>query len=162
MRSKKGMRVVAAAGAVPQPEKLPTAHDEVKIVQQSEMLRIYSCGHRGSKEYALDIYGQVSQRITDTSDCPMCRVARIKKHTIRCAACGLPIFPGEGVALYAFDGELFDRNKCTFVKESVLGCMRWDCCPSGAFFAGNWSEQGFVPRFAGNNTMGEQCVQDNE
>lgn len=162
MESPKGMRVVVAAGNVAQPELLPKAHDDIRIERLSRWNRRYRCGHRDARRFMLDVYGQRVSMKSKKELCSTCWCAKIRQHVIRCAACGLPIFPGEGVALYAFDPELFSREKVTFVGESVIGCTRWDCCPSGGFFAGNWTESGFRPRFDGNNTAAEQCATETD
>ncbi|MEK7181089.1 MAG: hypothetical protein AAB738_02005 [Patescibacteria group bacterium] len=69
--------------------------------------------------------------------------------TARCARCGLVILPGMAVALYGQESEGLRLDIATNIDGAIIGCMRWDCCPSGGFLAGHWSEQGFQPLFQG-------------
>jgi hypothetical protein len=54
--------------------------------------------------------------------------------------------PGDGVALYG-KGSTGIHESATILDDGVsaVGCLRWDCCPSGGFFAGSWTEEGFKP-----------------
>ncbi len=136
---------------------LPHSTDTFAVAESSSETKAFSCGHIGPKWFVLDTYGIRTKRFEDSKRCPRCHLERLRTFTIRCAACGHIILPGDGVALY--DTEL---NKMKYAsvahridERTVLGCMRWDCCESGAFFGGNWSEQGFVPQFNGSNVAQE-------
>ncbi len=142
-----GLRVVASVGGGQR--KLPQSEDECRVVQCAGDRRDYACGHAGAERFAVSIYGERTKEVEQEERCPECFVAWMRGFCIRCALCGLPIFPGEGVALYAPRGEGLRLDIATRVEDSVIGCLRWDCCPSGGFFAGYWTENGFKPAFGG-------------
>ena len=141
-----GMSIMVSVGQKRKP--LPQSHDHISLTERSGSKRKYKCGHIGPKWYKLDIYGIESLEMNNkrVDECPACLVARLNRHVIRCALCGLPISPGESVALYHKDSSSVRKDVATIVDENAaVGCLRWDCCPSGGFLAGHWSEEGFVP-----------------
>lgn len=138
-------------------DPLPESHDQIRILERSEKQRKYMCGHRGPKMFKLDVYGSHTKPFEQKDECPDCVLARYRKHVIKCALCGLHIVPGEGVALYS-PGPDMHQEYATRVGDSVIGCLRWDCCPSAGFFAGNWSEVGFKSRFGGEVTAAESLL----
>jgi hypothetical protein len=79
----------------------------------------------------------------------------MKKSAIRCCLCGYGIVEGDGVALYHKNSSGINKEVATFVGDSVVGCLLWDCCPSGGFYAGNWTLDGFKPRFGGRTAAEE-------
>ncbi len=161
IRTLLGLQVTAQAGDLADPSKLPKSTDEVKVVEQADELRMYPCGHEGPASFQLSLYGELWKEMHEEKECPTCWIQRIKKHVIRCALCGLPIFPGEGVAVYHKSSEGLRLKIATYVgKETVLGCMRWDCCPSGGFFGGRWTEQGFKSLFEGRTAAEQAYVKD--
>ncbi len=141
-----GLKVAVSAG--PARKKLPQSEDECRIVRQMDAQRDYNCGHSGAEQFVVSIYGLHTKEVDQKERCPDCFLEWMKGMCIRCALCGLPIFPGEGVALYGGGGGL-RLDIATRVGDSVIGCLRWDCCPSGGFFAGHWTEDGFKPAFDG-------------
>jgi hypothetical protein len=157
LKTPKGMGITAQAGDLAQPDKLPLSHGNMLVKEASETTRKYACGHEGPEWYVLDVYGQETVKIEKKDLCPECKMADYKKYVIRCAACGLPIAPDQSVALYANNTEFFDQSIVTKVGDSVIGCMRWNCCPSGGFYAGNWTEEGFKSAFDGD-TAAEQAA----
>jgi len=162
VRSPEGMKVVASAGGEPSEEFQEAAHDEIRPVVASEELKDFACGHRGPKLYHLDLYGQVlHSNGTSPDTCGQCCAERFRADSCRCALCGLIIFPGDPVALYAPSPD-FKRARVTEVKSGVLGCMRWDCCPCGGYFAGHWTGKGFRPAFSDGATAVEQCLAKGE
>lgn len=143
-----GEHIIVSAGPVPKP--LPRSNDEICIVGLSTRKIANECGHDGPQWYQLNMFGLVSDKIDDGKHCPDCLINQLRQHVIRCSLCGLPIFPGNGVALYHESSEgLKHKDVSVRVGESYIGCLRWDCCPSGGFFAGHWSEDGFKPAFQG-------------
>ncbi len=151
-----GMVVSVSVGDPTVSSRLPQATDAFAIVECGRFTRTYECGHRGARWFVIDTYGLRTKKIHRKDLCPECTLALFKKHIIRCALCGLRIAPGEGVALYSARSQDIKRDIATLVGEdSVIGCLRWDCCSSGGFFAGNWSEDGFIPRFGGRTAAGE-------
>lgn len=130
---------------------LPAPTDRFEIVPKGDKKVRYACGHDGPKEYVGHFYGEEmepSAEILKTREkCPDCQVAEMKPLVIRCAQCGLPIFPGAPVALYAGPAAAFTKGWATMVDGQYVGCLRWDCCPSGGFFSGHWTSKGFRPAF---------------
>jgi hypothetical protein len=86
------------------------------------------------------------RRMWFSRTCPTCTIEEHEYEVIHCALCGLPIIPGDGVAIYSSDTPEVNPEFATSHKTGgVYGCMRWDCVPCGAFFAGNWmGKNGFV------------------
>lgn len=129
-------------------------HDEIKVVPLKSKTIKYGCGHGGPEKFNIDFFGDCMKPNfkgkEKLRECPTCRLMDLKKLTIRCAACRLSILPGEGVAIYLND-EHFDQTIAHKIQEGdvvrVLGCLRMDCCPTGGYFAGHWTEQGFKPAF---------------
>lgn len=156
MRSPQGMTIVAAAGTY-KPENLPQSDDRIELIWRGWRQRKYACGHEGPRSYQIHLYGVDSKKTSNWDTCPSCHIAMLKREVIRCAACGLPIFPGDGVSLYSRESKGLDLSIATLVGESVIGCMRWDCCPSGGFFAGHWSEHGFKSLYGGSSAA-EHCL----
>lgn len=142
-----GSGVAVSVG--PEKETLPPTNDHVTVERCSPSSRIYPCSHLGPEWFALNIWGLKSFEFKKNERCAVCEIKRIKKYCIRCAVCGLPICPGDGVALY-HNSSPDILPSATVIGDSVLGCMRWNCCPSGGFYAGNWMLDGFVPAFPDN------------
>ena len=141
-----GERVVVSVG--PECRSLPTPHDTVSLVQQSAETVLCECGHHGPASYSIDAYGTVFSGINNHRWCPDCLIFMFQEKATRCALCGHVICPGDGVALYGDDsGALTYKHVSTKVGDAFVGCMRWDCCPSGGFFAGHWTEEGFQSAF---------------
>jgi hypothetical protein len=120
------------------------------------------CGHLGPQRASLNFWGnirefEIKRRIWDTLKsvfglrpiqynevpCPECIFKSMKEHAVRCALCGTGILPGEGVALYHSSGPIPHFELATKVGKCVVGCLGWNCCPSGGFFSGHWTEDGF-------------------
>ncbi len=140
-------------------QSLPKATDRVEVIDRSEGRQVYACGHEDADRFDLELYGE-RQRFNDAyfKDKPYCGDCLLKfvmEGSIRCAACGLIIRDDDPVALYS-SGDGLGRYPSTLVDGQYVGCMRWDCCPSGGFFSGHWTSQGFKPLFAsGNSVVGE-------
>ena len=73
------------------------------------------------------------------SVCPNCAIEK----AISCCFCGKQIYPGSPVALYGKDSGGINWEKATKVGDNAIGCLNMDCCPSGGFFAGYWTTEGF-------------------
>lgn len=104
--------------------------------------RRYGCGHISVKKFMVRIWGATVSPVTDTF-CADCALSEIQKVAIRCCLCGLPILPTDGVALYDRESVVGKDYEFVTIDESAIGCMRWDCCPSGGFCAGYWTSEGF-------------------
>ena len=140
-----GFRVVASAG--PPREPLPPHNNRIEITTQARWFpKRYDCGHVGARWFSLHVFGEDVGKIRQTELCAECFVAWVKRHTIHCAMCGLPIFPGSPIALYE-DNQKMLSCATEHSEGVVIGCLRFDCCPTAAFFSGHWSEAGFVSAF---------------
>lgn len=162
-REKKSHRMGVVA-STHEPEQMPEPTDTCAVVDVSGPEADYECGHRHPERFALNLYGEkiemTDEGYSARKFCANCHLAELKKLIIRCAKCGFHIMPGDGVALYCYDKKLFKKSeRITFVGEGdekgVIGCMRWDCCPSGGFFAGHWTGDHFQSAFAGGSAAGE-------
>ena len=136
---------------------LPKPTDRIRIVKASTNPRTYDCGHTGPDRFSIDLYGLESEPFTDRKKCPNCRVEEAKSVVIRCALCGLPILPGESVAVYDERNELPYKAVAYKQEAFYLGCLRWDCCPSGGFYAGTWTGVSFEPAFEDSATAAEEA-----
>lgn len=146
-----GFRVVASAGPPRQP--LPPYTHRVEISSRSRWFpRRYDCGHRGARRFSLHVFGENVDPLRQKELCPECFVAWVKQYTIHCALCGLPIYPGAPVALYN-DSQKMLSCATEHSEGVVVGCLRFDCCPSAGFFAGHWSEEGFVSTFGSSEAL---------
>jgi hypothetical protein len=139
---------------------MPPATDEFRVENQSEELVKWKCGHLAPARFAHILYGAryelYPEYFRERLACGECLLTKIDESSIRCAKCGHIIFSDEGLALYADDRKLFaTRFWITFFEGQVVGCLRSDCCPSGAFFFGNWDGEKIVPRFGGKTVFGE-------
>jgi len=146
-----GLRVVVSVGG--ECSQLPPSEDKCRVVSGSSDERDYACGHRGAARFIVSIYGEMSNEVKQDERCPECFLSLLQSGCIRCALCGLPIFWGEGVALYLADASVPKLDIGTRVGDAVIGCMRWDCCPSGGFYAGGWTKDGFHSAFGGQPAM---------
>ncbi len=128
----------------PARSSLPAPIRTCSIIKRSFFERDYACGHRDSRAFRLNIFGMETGTIRQKDLCPNCQIEDGKKKIIFCALCGLPIIPGNGVAIYDDDNEGI-RPDATHIGKSVLGYLRWECCPGGLLFAGHWTTEGFKP-----------------
>lgn len=129
----------------PDPTLLPQTNDEFCWEAKPKWLgwltRRYKCGHRGPRRFEFRFYGVQFRRSEGLKFCPDCLIERARKEVIRCALCGLPIVPHAPIALYRADSEGV-RPDATKIGNNVVGCLRWECCPSAGFFVGHWGEDG--------------------
>jgi hypothetical protein len=135
------------------------------------------CGHLGPKKAVLNFWGNIRDFKIKNSvwdniksigglktiryhevPCPECIFNSMREQAIRCALCGTGIIPGEGVALYHLSNPIPHLELATRVGESVIGCLGWNCCPSGAFFAGHWTEEGFRSAFKSGNCLATEVL----
>jgi hypothetical protein len=158
LQTPEGAQVVVSVG--PKPEPLPKATDHFGPVEQSAATVVWKCGHVAPASFAMDMYGEVhnlkQEHLNNKEKCGECLALETKAHSIRCGKCGLVIMPGEGLAIYHDSRKLFpNRHWITHHRDSVVGCMRADCCPSGAFFFAIWNGEKIVPQFEGLSVMEE-------
>ena len=136
-------------------------HDKIVLFE--------ACGHNGVTSFSMDIWGNKvncclkedqienrdGNRVVAILLCPNCKFEQVKKTAIRCGLCGLGIMEGESVALYGSSSRGIKKELATYIEGNVFGCLRINCCPSGAFFAGYWTEDGFKPAFGGLTVVEE-------
>lgn len=127
-----------------------------KLVNLTDKKVKFKCGHFGAPKVEMILWGEefisdIEKKNQDPSEllCPECDLGWFKKHCIQCCLCGRPIKPGDGVALYHKDSKGIKKEWATYVGDVALGCLGWNCCPSGGFFAGHWTEKGFKSAFEG-------------
>ena len=141
------IREVYAVGGDAQPELLPKATNEIRIINRARFITFsknYACGHRAMRSFKISVYGVTVLPAEANHNCPECCIVELQKTTIRCALCGLPIFPGSGVAIYDTMMPDLDLSIATYVSDTmVIGCMDRNCCPYSGAFAGNWTRNGF-------------------
>ena len=152
--AKAGLMLGRRRAAFKKRMELKKAMDVCAVEDCSGPLVAYKCGHEFAENFYLRVYG-FRFGLSDEARaarlrCGDCDLAKLKEISTRCAACGMLIMPGEGIALYAENGSfLYADSGTKFThpdgRVSVVGCMGWDCCPSGGFFAGHWSSTGLKP-----------------
>jgi len=135
--------------------------DECHIEPDSDAKVKYGCGHTSWRDFHGVFYGESygpasKKRGRDT--CPECVLAKTLSLSIRCALCGLVIMPGAPVALYAGPTSSFRKSCATKHEGQFVGCLRWDCCPSGGFFAGHWDGEKVLPAFDGGNCAAAEAL----
>lgn len=152
------MMVASSQESKSMPPPSDTCTVENKTGQEIE----YNCGHRCAKQFTISLFGE-SLEPSDAGHaqselCAECLLAKLRPSIIRCALCGFGIMPGDRVAAYADNGKFKKEWKTTIgdgEKKGVIGCMRWECCPSGGFFAGHWMGDHFVSAFAAGCMVAE-------
>ena len=142
----RGELIIASAGAGPDPAKLPASNDQIVLAWSSRWQTLHQCGHHGPRAYQLTIFGLTTRKIKDQRFCPDCGIADAKQFIIRCCLCGLPIFPGDPVAIYNSE-HIIKSSYVHSTDDVALGCCRHDCCISLGFFSGHWTPEGFQSYF---------------
>ncbi len=143
---------------------LPPATGEFGIRALSDQVVRYGCGHDGPADYIGVFFGQEmrpsAEALKSRKKCPACVIEPLREATIHCALCGLAILPGEPVALYAGPKSAFRKEPGWVVKHDgqAIGCLRWDCCPSGGFFAGHWDGRQVIPAFPDGGCAAAECL----
>lgn len=166
-----GLGIMASVGNH-KSEKLDFFGDETVTFTEipGQTLMFKECGHQGARAFKFNIWGSINgfelngeqikrEKGVDTSEtlCPKCYFEKIKSATIRCCLCGSAILPGQGVALYHKNSRGINKKVATFVNDNAVGCLLWDCCPSGGFFAGHWTFDGFKSAFNDGQTAVEKA-----
>lgn len=145
-----------------QEEPLPEPTEELGWRALTDDSVTYRCGHEGPSKWVAILFGlELEPRdevLEKREKCPNCMTGPLFEGVIHCALCGLPVMPGDPVALYAGPKKAFRKEKGWVVKHldgQAIGCLRWDCCPSGGFFAGHWDGERVRSAFAGGSAAGE-------
>lgn len=103
------------------------------------------CKHRTKIKGVITAFGENST-LTMPNPPEYC-LRCIEKMSIRCAWCGKSITIGDGITLYS--PKLGCEIPAHAVKFSddpqcLVGCLRWNCCISGADINGSWVPPGKV------------------
>lgn len=156
----KGMGVVATTA---EPEAMPESTDRIAVEKEEGEPVLHKCGHTAPMAVEIHCYGlQVTlteEAAKAREKCGTCCVKDMKKYVIRCGLCGLPIMPGDGVALYSDNRKTFkDRTRVTLSGGSVVGCLAMNCCPSGGFYAGHWTGTKVKSAFEGGLSAAELAM----
>lgn len=152
-------KVIAGKGRV---SSLSKSTGTIDVINSADAQKKFDCGHTGPFTFSLSIYGTEFGPFVGSEECADCVLEEAKEIAIRCALCGDAIVPGDPVALYYQGSPGLRLDIATKVDESAVGCLQMDCCPSGGFFAGHWTEQGFVPAFESGRNMVEESFATGE
>lgn len=161
--SPEGMGVEVSVGGSKSKRPNFFKDETITFKETSDTVAIFNeCGHKCSIGFEFNIWGNVnglklkSERVKkvngiETAEglCPKCYFEKLKQTAIRCCLCGYAILPSDGIALYHKNSNGINKKVATFIGDSAVGCLLWDCCPSGGFFAGHWSFEGFKSAFDG-------------
>jgi len=107
----------------------------------------YKCGHAGARKFTVFAHGMSISPHNDRmyDFCPECFLKKARREIIKCARCGLPIFPGQGVALYPKQHAIH-HNGIGIVEDSVVACLREECTDA-VLFSGYWTGNEYEPYF---------------
>jgi hypothetical protein len=141
-----GEVVVARSGGMEMnTEKLRAkAQDVCEISSRSWFKFWHKCGHFDSWSCSVNLHGLEFDPYSKWRECPECFFKSLKAKAIRCAVCTLPIVPGDPVALYDAESKAVIKEHAKILDGSAVGCLRWDCCPSGGFYCGNWDGEKII------------------
>jgi hypothetical protein len=156
-------RLFKVMGTRPEPKtEEPKPKDACAATDRAGGKVTYACGHEDHETFALDLYGEkialTEKFFKDRPFCGDCFIAEIVAASCRCAKCGLIIQPGEPVALYGGPRRAFRKEWATKHDGQFIGCLRGDCCPSGGFFAGYWTPEGFQSAFAHGGSLAAEVM----
>lgn len=157
------------AGLPRQGEPMPEPEETCRVIPLSEEIVRFACGHDAPARFAVIFWGEPKEPTDEVlaarKECGECVLALWRPKLIRCARCGFPIGPGDPVALYEDDGRFKPERKTAVERDGrrrVIGCLRWDCCPSGAFFVGNWDGEKVRYRFHEGTSAAEYAFRTGE
>lgn len=142
-----GMQLVAMIGDYDR-SRLPASNDTIVLLEETGRKVRANCGHWTRASLVFNAYG-VKVGGHGKHFCADCAVVELQRVAIRCALCGLPIIPGDSVAVYDCGGADIRKEIAFHLGDGqVLGCLRRDCSIPGAF-AGRWGgpERGFICAF---------------
>jgi hypothetical protein len=123
-------------------------HDKVRIVAQSPDTAQYECDHSGPSWCYISVYGDTPTKIISRKWCPDCFVKLVQEYTTRCACCGLPIRPEDGVTFYHASNPRIAHRDTYQVDDFYIGCMRDGCREPTKFLIGHWAGHDFRPVFS--------------
>lgn len=100
--------------------------------------------------------------VKEAGRCGICFLDHLHRYSIRCCFCGAPIMAGSGVALYHKSSGGINMEKATFVEDNAIGCLNFDCLPSGGFYAGWWTVNGFKSAFDGASCLADKVAKEDK
>lgn len=130
--------------------------DDFYVQPTSIKRRLYGCGHKGSERFVLHFWEERLFRpipgFCDPNTCPDCILNKLKHVVIRCARCGLPIYPSDRILLY--EVELSRIEWTTLDGNMAIGCTRMACL-NGATVqaAGIWTGRGILNALGKERTL---------
>ncbi len=131
---------------IPPKEDQPiNPNDKVHIVAQSPDTAQYECNHSGPSWYYISVYGDTPTKIISRKWCPDCFVKLVQEYTTRCACCGLPIRPEDGVTFYHASNLRIAHRDTYQVDDFYIGCMREGCLEPTKFLMGHWAGHEYRP-----------------
>jgi hypothetical protein len=112
------------------------------------------CGHETKKKGEIHFLGEISimdMPLSENGNPDYC-LGCIGDMTIQCAWCKNPIVIGSPITLY-IPKENFEIPKHAVryenpgkTRDSLVGCIGWDCADTGADIQGHWMPPGEVKR----------------
>ena len=132
------------------------------VVKKSFFSRIYRCGHKNARSFTVNVCGVEKRKIKQDRLCPDCFIEWLRSRAPLCVACSLPIFPNDIIALYSLRSRNLDTSRAVFINDSVAGCGRIGCCPTGALYAGCLTEKGFIPMFSDGKTTVDAVMESGQ
>lgn len=136
--------------------------DLIELVDLDGGLVRWGCGHMFAARYGLVTYGRKFDMpegyYVERPFCGPCNVSLLSRVSIRCGRCGHIIAPEDPSTLYPASAEFMAHpHWVTMYDGKVICCMRDRCMASSGFYAGEWTMEGFRPRFDGR-TMAEETM----
>ncbi|MBI4435735.1 hypothetical protein HY630_03620 [Candidatus Uhrbacteria bacterium] len=98
------------------------------------------------------------RRTSVPGQCTACRFVAEFQGAIECAYCHEVIFPGDPVSTYSPMADELPEGfeaRATRTCNGFVGCMGWECCPTGGFFSGEWTAEGIRTGFATGTAAGD-------
>jgi len=145
-----------------EPESMSTPTDTCSVENKTGKEVEYKCGHRHTERFTLNLFGETIEfkdaAFAQRDFCADCGLARLRTGLIRCGICGFAIWPRDPVAVYSDNRDFKKEWKTTFGEgreKRVIGCMRWDCCPSAGFFSGHWMGDHYAQAFKAGSAAAE-------
>lgn len=141
---------------------LSTPTDRIEVITVDSGQRRYSCGHGGPKRFVIHFWGEELSPSDATDICPTCIVESSKDGVIRCYDCHLPIFKGDGVALWTRTGPRREHPDTAEVDGEGVSCLRWMCAETMAAFVGYWNGEGIDYYYASKNSVAAEAFATGE
>lgn len=103
------------------------------------------CGHSLARKGVIKV-GDKEIEVKRPKNAPTHCYECTSEKSILCAYCEELIIPGNPITITRPLDEKFVLPEHAVwhneLKREVVGCLRWDCADSGAFYSGHWTEEG--------------------